>query len=132
MGKRRKSRAEPEVFTASPSPSYSISDPALAEFLGLAGVWGAEITEQQALSLTAVHRAQSLISGTIAGLPLKVYEGIGPERHQIPHFLSTAPAGPYDISRFNWAEMIVLHLMNHAAAHLKSVGNEGGGIPRMS
>ena len=82
MGKRR-NRPAPEVFTA--SPQYSISDPALAEFLGPAGVWGAEITEQQALSLTAVHRAQSLISGTIAGLPLKVYEGIGPDRHQVPH-----------------------------------------------
>ena len=130
MGKKRKDRPAAEVFTA--SPSYSISDPALAEFLGLAGVWGAEITEQQALSLTAVHRAQSLISGTIAGLPLKVYEGIGPERHQVPHFLSTNPAGPYDISRFNWAEMIVLHLLNHAEAYLKAVTNEGGGIPRMS
>jgi len=132
VGKKGRNRTAAVAQTFANSPEYSISDPALAEFLGLAGVWGAEITEQQALSLTAVHRAQSLISGTIAGLPLKVYEGIGPERHQIPHFLSTNPAGPYDVTSFTWAEMICLHLLNHAEAYLKTITNEGGGIPRMS
>jgi HK97 family phage portal protein len=122
-------------------PQYSISDPALAEFLGMAGVWGAEITEQQALTLTAVYRAQSLISSTIAGLPLKVYAGPSAAatpsefaaatasmglRHQIPHFLSESPCGPYDLSKFSWMETIVLHLLNHAEAYLKTVTNEAG------
>jgi phage portal protein BeeE len=117
VGKKGRNRTAVVAQTFADSPSYSISDPALAEFLGLAGVWGAAITEQQALSLTAVHRAQSLISGTIAGLPLKVYEGMGADRHQIPHFLTTNPAGPYDISGFNWAEMIVLPILNHTEAY---------------
>ena len=77
MGKKARNRTAVTAQTFDAAPQYSISDPALAEFLGLAGVWGAEITEQQALSLTTVHRAQSLIAGTIAGLLLRAYEGIG-------------------------------------------------------
>lgn len=114
------------------SPDISIANPALAEFLGLTGYYGADLSEQQALGLTAVWRAQSLIAGTIAGLPMKVYntdvdDAIGPgSRKEVPHFLSTRPAGPYDLSPFNWTETVMLHLLNHGEAYLKAVTNVAG------
>ena len=108
-------------------PTFSISDPALAEFLGLAGVWGGNITEQQALGLTAVFRAQSLIAGTIASLPLKVYQDVNGDRECVDdHWLTDSPAGPYDITNFSWKEMLVLHLLNHAEGYLKAIKDGNG------
>ena len=53
--------------------SYSIGDPALAEFLGLQGstLAGVAVNEKSAVGLTAVYRAVAIIAGTIAGLPLR-------------------------------------------------------------
>jgi HK97 family phage portal protein len=130
MGKGGKKRSGKAValFDDHTGPDYSVSDPALAEFLGLTGVgWGGDITELQALGLTAYYRANAIISGTIAGLPLKVYEDLGGgKRQQVDHFLSTNPAGPYDLSGFSWAETLVLHLLSHGEGYLKSVTNGGG------
>jgi HK97 family phage portal protein len=112
------------LFTS--SPSYSIGDPAFAEFLALSGLNGMEMTENQALGLTAVWRAQCLIAGTIAGLPLKVYTESDNHREKVDHFLSDNPAGPYDLAAFNWVETLLLHLLNHGEAYLKSVTNGGG------
>lgn len=125
MGKAKRKRDRAEVFTA--SPQYSVSDPAFAEWLRMAG-WSSEIvTEESALGLTAFYRAQAIISGVIAALPLKVYRGTfdGP-REQVDHWLTSSPAGPYDLSAFNWVEMVLLHLLNHGEAFLKSVLTEGG------
>lgn len=121
----RKKRAQVATFTS--TPNVSIADLAVAEFLGLSGVSGGTITESQALGLTAMYRAQSLISGTIAGLPLKVFEDHGGGRRtQVDHFLTTNPAGPYDISAFSWVETVMLHQLNHAETYLKSIYNGGG------
>jgi HK97 family phage portal protein len=110
----------------SDSPTYTLSDPALAEFLGMAGVWGANVSESQAMGLTPLFRAYALISGTIAGLPLKVYSNRSGQRTQVDHWLSSSPAGPYDLAGFNWVEMVVLHLLNHGEAFLRAVRNNGG------
>ncbi len=104
VGKRRKKRAEAEVFDF--TPAYSIGDPAFADFLRMSGIaFTGELGEQGALGLTAFYRAVNLISGTIAGLPLKVYRGAGETREQVDHFLTRSPAGPYDLSPFAWTEM---------------------------
>jgi HK97 family phage portal protein len=126
MGKRkhRSSAVPAQVFTA--SPQWSIGDPAFAEFLRMSGITTGQVTEDTAAGLTAYYRAEALIAGTIAGLPLKVYEGDGSSRREVDHFLSTSPAGPYDMAPFNWVETVVLHLLNHAEAYLKSITNGGG------
>ena len=114
--------------TFTDSPAYSIGDPAFADFIrmSVAGFTG-EASETNAFGLTAYYRANALIAGTIAGLPLKVYQDQGDGRRQeVPHFLSVDPAGPFDLSAFSWVEMIVLHLLNHAEAYLKAIYNEGG------
>jgi HK97 family phage portal protein len=126
--KKRRALAVPDAETFDASPSYSIGDPAFADFLRMSGVaWGGDLNESHALGLTAFYRAVALISGTIAGLPLKVYRSLGDGgREEVPHFLSDTPAGPYDLSAFSWCEMVMLHQLLHAETFLKSVENEGG------
>lgn len=127
MAKKKAAKSKALVFSEPPPPEYSISDPALAEFLGLSGLSGVDITEERALGLTAIFRAVSLISGTIAGLPLKVYEGSGPSRKQVEgHWLTEKPCGPYDMSAFSFIETLMLHLLLHSEGYLKSVYTAGG------
>jgi HK97 family phage portal protein len=128
MGKKHGAKARAALFADPSPPLISVSDPALAEFLGLSGVYSATMTEEKALGLTAVYRAQALIAGTIAGLPLRVYEGTKENRTPVDHWLSTNPAGPYDLSPFNWVEMVLLHLLNHAESYLKTILTEAGEI----
>jgi HK97 family phage portal protein len=107
--------------------SYSIGDPAFAEFLRTSGLSAGEVTERTALGLSAFYRAVALISGTIASLPLKVYRDLGDgKRERVDHFLSTSPAGPMDISAFSWVEMIMVHQLLHAEAYLKAINTEAG------
>jgi HK97 family phage portal protein len=109
------------------SPQWSIGDPALAEWLRMNNITTGEVTETQALGLTALYRCVALISGVVASLPLKVYRDLGDgARERVPHFLSTNPAGPYDLSAFSWVEMVMLHLLLNNEAFLKSVVTEGG------
>lgn len=123
---KKKTSVEPLVFEA--LPEYSVSDPAFAEFLIQSGLYGYELSETQALGLTAVWRAQAIIAGTIAGLPLKVFEDSGVGRVEVDSFLSDSPAGPYDLSPFNWVETVILHLLNHGEAFLKTITNAGGEV----
>lgn len=92
-------------------PQVSISDPALAEFLGIGHLndSGIQLTELSSLELSAVWRSVLLISGTIAGLPLHTYERTGPEsREEVESFLDT----PYpDMTPFEWKELIMGHLL---------------------
>lgn len=116
-----------EIFD-DPAPQISVGDPALAEFLGLSGIYGSQsTTEWQALGLTAIYRCQALIAGTIAGLPLKVYrtDPISGERERVEHWLSSSPAGPFDITPYNWVETVVLYLLNHGESYLKSIRTDG-------
>lgn len=129
MGKKkRRALAATTVETFDTTPSYSIGDPAFADFLRMSGVnWGGDVSESSALGLTAFYRAVSLIAGTVAGLPLKVYRDLGNgQREQVPHFLSDNPAGPYDLSAFGWCETVMLHQLLHADAFLKAITNEAG------
>jgi HK97 family phage portal protein len=106
----------------------SIGDPAFAAWLQMAGInWNGDLNEQSAMGLTAFYRCLALISGTIAGLPRRVYRDNGDgTREQVPHFLTTNPAGPYDMSAFSWTETVMLHLLLHAESYLKSIETQGG------
>jgi HK97 family phage portal protein len=125
VAKKKHRRAEVETRS-----SYSIGDPALAEYLGLSGVSlaGVSVTEQSALGLTAVYRAVALISGTIGGLPLKSYrttaDGI---RERVATFLDN-PGGPDGPTAYEWVELVLVHLLLHGNAYLRHLYNGGGAV----
>lgn len=97
----------------------SISDPALAEFfgLGLRNDAGMSVTTNTAMGMTAVYRAVSLIAGTIAGLPLECFRDVEGRREPVPSFLDD-PGRPQGMSRFRWAEQLMVYLLLHGDAFL--------------
>lgn len=112
--------------------SYSIGDPALAEFLGMQGTTlaGVTVNEQTAVGLTAVFRAVSIISGTIAGLPLRAYRTLADgTRQRVDGTLVdrlSGPGGPY--TQFEWVELVMVHLLLHGNAYLQHVYNGAGAL----
>src|SRR5678816_4257101 len=111
---------KPQTFTMNPA------DPAMVEWLRINGMSPSSVDENSVMGLTAVYRSQAIIAGTIATLPIRVFEGTKDNRHEVSSWLSENPAGPYDLSAFSWVESVVLHLLNHGEAFLKSLRNGGG------
>lgn len=89
---------------------------------------GVSVNEQSALGLSAVWRAVSLISQTIASLPLRSLrddsEGI---RQQVPSFLDD-PGTPDGMTQFEWTETVVAYLLLHGAAPLLHIYNGAGAL----
>lgn len=112
-------------------PSFSIGDPALAEYFSYPGNYsaGVAVDEHSAVGLTAVYRAVSIISGTIAGLPLRSYR-TKPDgsRQPVDTFLDapSGPGGPY--TQFEWLELVMVHLLLHGNAYLQHVYGGAGQI----
>lgn len=109
---------------------FSIQDPAFAEWLGLSSSTGAGVvvTERSSLGLTAVYRAVCLISGTVAGLPLKSYrtqkDGT---REPVDSFLDS-PNGPDGLTSFEWVELVLVHLLLHGNAFLAHIHDAAGRV----
>lgn len=104
-----------EEFSEVPPGMVSIGDPALAEWLGIAGISGipyGDIQEYHALGIPAYNRAINIIAGTIASLPLKSYRNLGDgTRLRTSSFLDN-PAGPYKwLNPFSWKELVLIHLL---------------------
>lgn len=112
--------------------SYSLSDPHLLEVfqLGPRNYAGVEVSEYSALGLSAVYRAVSLISSTVASLPLKTLREVDGTRTRISSFLDN-PGGPDGPTRFEWTETVMLHLLLHGNAFLLHVRNGAGTIVRL-
>ena len=111
--------------------TYSISDPGLAALFGAGpSDAGVEVTEHSALGVAAIWRAVSLISGSIAGLPLQTYRTVDTETtQQVTSFLDERPAGPVsDLTPFEWTETILLHGLLHGNAYLAHVFNQAGAL----
>lgn len=109
-----------------------IGDPALAGFLGigLGNSAGVTLTEGTSLGLSAVWRSVSLISGTIAGLPLKTYRRVGDGgRERVPSFLDSPHP---DMSPFEWAELTLAHELLWGNAYLLHVYGGAGQIVGLS
>lgn len=109
------------------NPTFSVADPALAEFLGLSGVGFSPVSEESALGLTAFYRCISIIAGTIAGLPLKTYRDIDEQRERVKSFLDN-PAGPYRLTPYAWKELVMVHLLTRGETFLAHVRNNAGAI----
>lgn len=118
----RKKASEPEAL-------ISIGDPALAAFFGVGGNHsGVNVNETTALGVSSVWRACSLISGTIASLPLKTFRDTAEgERQRVASFLDS-PAGPVGMTPFEWKQTVVLHLLLHGRALLLHLRNQGGAV----
>src|SRR5678810_1172712 len=101
------------------SATMSISDPATAAFFGFGGqsYAGVTISESSALSLSAVYRAVSLISQSIAQLPLRTLRDVENTRTRVNSFLDN-PGGPDGPTSFEWTETVLAHLLLHGNAFL--------------
>lgn len=131
----------PHVITNLPerrsqvSPYASLSDPATARLLG-GGEYGGNysgehVGETSALSLSTVFRAVSLISQSIATLPLKTFrKRPDGQREQVASFLDDpygeAGAGDVYLTPFAWKETVLLHLVLLGEAFLRIRKNQAG------
>lgn len=124
--------------TATPPPPrpedqrslLSISDPAFASYFGLGtpNYSGITIGEGSALSISAVWRAVSLISGTIASLPARsVQANDDGTRDRIPSWVDQ-PAGPDGATAFEFWETVLVHLLLHGNAYCVHIRNGAGAM----
>ena len=115
------------AYQPGPTNSYSISDPKLIEFfnLGALNFSGVSVGEYSALGLSAVHRAVSLISSTVASLPLRTLREVDGARTRVSSFLDD-PGGVDGATKFEWTETVLLHLLLHGNAYLLNVRNGAG------
>ena len=127
MGKKKRAAvAEPPEVR-----SWSIGDPGLAEIFGFpVTAAGVSVSELAAFGLTAFWRAVAIISGTVAGLPLKSYRTLEDgTKQRVSTFLDDpgrmTPLGP---TPFEWVELVLVHLLVHGNAYLLHHYNGGGAI----
>lgn len=109
-------------------PTFSISDPAFAEWLKMNGFAVGELTTERAMGITAYYRAVALIAGTIGSLPLKTYRERPDEtRTRVKSFLDN-PAGPYPLTPFAWKELVMVHMLTKGESFLLHVFNGAGAL----
>lgn len=111
------------------SELISISDPVLAGYFGVPATYaGVQVGEGSSLGISAFWRAVMLISGTIAGLPLKTYRDTADgERTRLKSWVDN-PGGVQEMSPFEWKETTLLHLLLHGNAYLAHIFNQGGQV----
>lgn len=117
----------------STNTSLSISDPVLAEFFGVGqpNFSGVVVGEASALGLSAFYRAGAIISGTIAGLPLRTLRDVDGTRTRVNSFLDT-PGGPDGPTSFEWKERAAWHIFAHGDAFAAHVFNGAGSIAALA
>jgi HK97 family phage portal protein len=114
--------------------SLSITDPRLAALFspgGTVDLAGVEVGEQSALGLSALFRGVSLISGTLASLPLRslrLDDSGAPQ--QVPSVFDD-PDGPDGQTGFEWKETLFAHLVIHGRAGALKVRNDAGALVRL-
>lgn len=109
-----------ESRSAAEERMIPLSDPAVLEIFGLtADTDGAFVTRHDSLTLSAVFRAVSLISGSVATLPLRVWQADPKDgiRHEVRSFLDR-PTGPDGMTQTEWVETIMVCLLLHGNAYL--------------
>jgi len=111
----------------------SIADPTLAALFtpgGLVDLSGVAVNETSSMGLSALYRALSLISGTLASLPLNSWsEGVG-QRKKVASIFDD-PDGPDGQTVYEWKETAFLHLVLHGKAGALKVRNDAGGLARL-
>jgi len=119
------------LFRSSPeNPSTSLSNPA-AWLTGLLGTskTGVQVSEDNALTFSAVYAAVRIISETIASIPLNVYQADGETRvkalgHPVQKLLAETPNSLS--SSFTFREAMASNLVLHGNAYAKIELNAAG------
>lgn len=113
--------------------SVSIADPTLVEFFtpgGVVDLSGVTVGETAAMGISALYRAVSLISGTLASLPLNTWTGSSGDRKKVPSVFDD-PDGPEGQTPFEWKETAFIHQLLHGRCGALKVRNEAGGLVRL-
>lgn len=107
--------------------SVSIADPALAALFGYTPVGGVTVSESTAMTLSAVFRAVSLVSGSIASLPLRTLEE-SPDgtKQRVGSFLDN-PGGER-LTPFEFKELSLVHGLLHGNMYLQHIRNGAGAL----
>lgn len=113
--------------------AIDVNSPFFAQFLtpgGSTGITGVEVTESTTMGLSAFWRAVSLISGTLASLPMPSYRD-GADGREIVASIFDDPDGPDGQTLFEWKETAFAHLVLHGRCGALKVRNEAGGLVRL-
>lgn len=106
--------------------SVSVSDPGLAALFGYPVSPGMpSVSENTAMTLSAVFRAVSLVSGAIGSLPLRtLQDGADGTRERAASFLDNPGLDRW--TPFEWKELAAVYLLLHGAAPLQHIYGGGG------
>lgn len=128
MGLFRPSR-EPETRANFENPSISLSDASLIQmFEGAPTTAGPTVSESTAIGTTvAVYRAISLLSGLIAGLPLKAYRYA--DKSEVVVRCLEDPG--YGRTPFELWETVAVHLLGWGNAYVHKERNAFGAIENL-
>src|SRR5437868_12465524 len=94
--------------------------------------WGGDgttqpVTEHTAMSLSALYRAVSLVSGSIGALPLRTLKtNRDGTRERTGSFLDS-PGLDY-LTPFEWKELAAVHLLLHGNAYGQHIYNAAGAL----
>lgn len=105
---------------------WSIPDPEIvALFGGAPSLSGVTVSDRSALGLSAVYRCVSLVSGSIASLPLRTVVTTNGITQRTDSWLDN-PAGLDGMTAFEWVEYLLVSLLLHGNAYcLKVYGGAG-------
>lgn len=122
----RRGRQQPDQR---PADLISISDPALAEYfrVGNRNYAGVQVGEGTALGISAFWRAVSLISGSIAMLPMRTIRDVDGSITRVGSVFDD-PGGVIGMTPFEWKQTVILHQLLHGAAPLAHVYNVAGAL----
>jgi HK97 family phage portal protein len=94
--------------------------------------WGAglayPVNESSSLGLTALYRSVSIISGTIADLPLKTYRKYSDGSREAVGSWLDRPNGPDGMTAFEFVELVLVHLLLHGNFYGLNVYNAAGAV----
>lgn len=109
-----------------------VNSPFFAQFLSPGSYVDPMVDESTAMNLSALFRAVSLVSGTLASLPLRSLRlNANGDTERVPSIFDD-PDGPDGQTQFEWEETLFAHLMIHGRAGALKVRNEAGGLARLA
>ena len=120
-------RAPDPPYEPPETRDWSISDPAALSLFGvIPSLSGVSVSDRTSLGLSAVWRAVSLISGSIASLPLRTVVTDANGLTQRSTSWLDNPAGAEGMTAYEWVEFMLVSLLLHGNFYgLKITGGAG-------
>ncbi|SHU12613.1 phage portal protein, HK97 family [Mycobacteroides abscessus subsp. abscessus] len=104
----------PPPYEPPETRNWSIGDPQVVTlFDGVPSLAGVSVTDRSAMGLSAVYRCVSLISGSIASLPLRTVVTDSSGVTQRTASWLDDPAGPAGVTSFEFVEYMLVSLLLH-------------------